>query len=407
VRISVVLLSSVVRSLSFPRPIPADGEPSVELYNDELSQLAEKNLNTWFSAPWLYAEGYLYRLLRSYFVQTQDWSSRDPFYAQKIKTFQHSATSIFKISTTMHGLDSDKEELRSDPEKLKILFNEMIQMCLWGNATDLSLLTHLSEDDIRHLQSVGKDAQAARKQFILKDDQEVIWNQLKSLRGDRIDFVLDNSGFELFTDLVFADFLVTYTPYVSKVVFHPKLIPWFVSDVTPVDFKDTFKVLGDPTFFPADIGSEIEHKHLDYMVSRWNSYLEKGIFSLSVSQETPLGGGTLNAKVAEYWTTGRPYWDMETEAPELFASLVSSGLVIFKGDANYRKLTGDVRWPAWTSFGTALGPLAGCFPLVSLRTIKADVVVGVDKAVAERLDKNEERWRFSGRYALVSFVPLS
>lgn len=36
-----------------------------------------------------------------------------------------------EISTTMHGLDSEKEELISDPEKLKILFNEMIQMCLW------------------------------------------------------------------------------------------------------------------------------------------------------------------------------------------------------------------------------------------------------------------------------------
>lgn len=57
---------------------------------------------------------------------------------------------------------------------------------------DLSLLTNLSEDDIHHLQSVGKDAQAARKKFILKDDQEVIWNHLQSLRGDRIDFVLDN-----------------------------------------------------------------------------------------------------------------------------------------------------------------------------------------------------------------------
>lgn len=191
----------------------------------------------------------------------------------------------------------------------------------------------------------------------------------------------------------------------------PKLIPWFVSDVTPVDFKNTFKVLRDPTFFPADIGSDIEHKNLDYMVSRWNSYLEKGIFSLSVPQETPLGGGTLNAKVAEYWTTGRPYWDMETEAPELFAGLVGSGLVIFKvsfyfmlptrvieyrttlgrrqvshvsitsktclnfqfipsateSEAFYLfkrkvlrsnfdfRLTGDVRWPAWTSFGTALG----------------------------------------------------
>ena len=39
-----------------------------------------------------------YRLLRSYFVQTQHWGSRDPFYVQKIKTFQHSATSIFSTN---------------------------------------------------------------------------------------------------------------------------------------------------------------------------------------------------------------------------------------------------------------------------------------------------------------------
>jgi len=65
------------------------------------------------------------------------------------------------------------------------------------------------------------------------------------------------------------------------------------------------------------------------MVSRWNSYLEKGIFSLSVPEETPLGG-TANTRAAEFWTTARPYWDMETEAPELFASLKGSGLVIFK-----------------------------------------------------------------------------
>jgi hypothetical protein len=41
-------------------------------------------------------------------------------------------------------------------------------------------------------------------------------------------------------------------------------------------------------------------------------------------------GGTLNIRAAEFWTTARPYWDMETEAPELFASLKGSGLVIFK-----------------------------------------------------------------------------
>lgn len=75
-------------------PIPGDGQPSVELYNDELSTLAENRKNTWFTAPWLYAECYLYRLLRSYFVQTQHWRSRDPFYEQKIRTFQQSGTSI-------------------------------------------------------------------------------------------------------------------------------------------------------------------------------------------------------------------------------------------------------------------------------------------------------------------------
>jgi hypothetical protein len=43
------------------------------------------------------------------------------------------------------------------------------------------------------------------------------------------------------------------------------------------------------------------------------------------------------------------------------------------------------------------GPIGGSFPLLSLRTNKADVVVGVDREVAERLDQSEEKWRVSGR----------
>ena len=43
------------------------------------------------------------------------------------------------------------------------------------------------------------------------------------------------------------------------------------------------------------------------------------------------------------------------------------------------------------------GPLAGSFPLLSLRTNKADVIVGVDRQVAERLDQSGEKWRVSGR----------
>ena len=52
----------------------------------------------------------------------------------------------------------------------------------------------MSQEDIAHLQSVGKDAQEARKAFILKDDQAKVWEHLKSLKGKdaRVDFVLDN-----------------------------------------------------------------------------------------------------------------------------------------------------------------------------------------------------------------------
>ena len=38
------------------RPIPADGEALVDEYNAELARLKERGKNTWFTAPWLYAE---------------------------------------------------------------------------------------------------------------------------------------------------------------------------------------------------------------------------------------------------------------------------------------------------------------------------------------------------------------
>ena len=38
------------------RPIPADGEALVDEYNSELARLEEHDQNTWFTAPWLYAE---------------------------------------------------------------------------------------------------------------------------------------------------------------------------------------------------------------------------------------------------------------------------------------------------------------------------------------------------------------
>ena len=190
-----------------------------------------------------------YRYIRSYLSQSSHWKFYDPFFSQKQATLQGSGEAIYsssihrsqlaitfshsfflkkEIATTFHELDGQKDALENDLEKLEVLFKEMIQMSLWwvifcsetallilstfrGNATvgssqwlfssmarqffafqDLSLLTHLTPEDISHLQSVGKEAQQAQKKFILRDDQEAVWSHLKGLKHERIDFVLDN-----------------------------------------------------------------------------------------------------------------------------------------------------------------------------------------------------------------------
>ncbi|KAL1741870.1 hypothetical protein HDZ31DRAFT_66503 [Schizophyllum fasciatum] len=375
-----------------------DGEPHISLYNSRLEELKKEGKHTWYTAPWLFAECYLYRLLRNYFV-TAGLSDYDPFYKQKIETFEKSSAAVLQLTSTLHMLESSPT---TDPAGLEILFKEMIQMCLWGNATDLSLLTHLTVEDIARLQSVGREEQEKRAQFILRDDQRAIWQRLQNMGGKkRVDFVLDNAGFELFTDLVFADFLVTYTPYVDKVVFHPKLIPWFVSDVTPPDFNAAIEALARADFFPSSQASEAGA--VQQVVSRWKKYLTDDTFSLSVPLDTPLGGDGQKGIKAEFWTSPHPYWNMRTEAPSLWRELhEESGMVFFKGDLNYRKLTGDVKWPASTPFETALGPLAGTIPVAALRTNKADVIVGLPEDVAARLDETEGiKWRTDGRYAVV------
>ena len=78
------------------------------------------------------------------------------------------------------------------------------------------------------------------------------------------------------------------------------MIPWFVSDVTPPDFKGTIPSLLSESFFsskPTDSSdpaapppqNDESHGYLRQMVTRWQSYLDSGVFSLSVPQETELG----------------------------------------------------------------------------------------------------------------------
>lgn len=339
------------------------------------------------NAPWLFAEAYKYRRLHECFSVSKYWGAYDVFFRQKSDTFSRSGDAVFELSTRF--ADRPKmiqEDGQAKQEQLKLLFMELTQVCLWGNATDLSLLINMTEEDIKNLQSTGGAHLADTEKNILGNDLVKLWEHVSQLKGGRIDFVLDNAGFELYCDCVYADFLIQ-SGLVNEVRFHGKRFAWFVSDVTRKDWNWLLNSMVYGHLFNGR--SEDELASLKRLGERWKQYEKEGKW---IYEQHP------------FWCTGYTFWDLKNEAPDLFLHLSESDLVLFKGDLNHRKLTYDCHAPPATQFDVAIGPLAsesGAPPVASLRTIKSDVVVGITDADAARLDKEEPGWKISGKYAVV------
>ncbi|HRV96659.1 MAG TPA: ARMT1-like domain-containing protein, partial [Anaerolineae bacterium] len=97
-----------------------------------------------------------------------------------------------------------------------------------------------------------------------------------------------------------------------------------------------------------------------------------------------------------FWNSSRFFWEIP---PSLTASLAQSQLVIFKGDANYRRLVGDSRWPAAVPFADVVPYFPA--PLLTLRTLKSDPIVGLPPGQAEALDREDAEWRVNGKRGVI------
>ncbi|WFD29550.1 hypothetical protein MSPP1_000559 [Malassezia sp. CBS 17886] len=368
------------------RPIVDDGEADVPLWNKAISKyFREKDF---MNAPWLFAEAYKYRRLHECFSVSRYWKDYDVFFRQKCDTFARSSTAVFELSTRFAAkYEEDKSpELAMRESVRKLLFLELTQISLWGNATDLSLLINMTEEDIKEIQSTGGEHLASTEKNILGNHLNALWNIVAGLHNGRIDFILDNAGFELYCDCVYADWLIQ-SGIAREVHFHGKRIPWFVSDVTRKDWEWLLNSMAYGSLFPHSTDAEMDS--LRELGHRWKQYVKEGKW---IYEQHP------------FWCTGYTFWSMPSEAPDLFHSLSESDVVIFKGDLNHRKLTYDCQAPSDTPFDIAIGPLAQeeCAPtVVSLRTIKSDVVVDVLLEASQRLDLEEPGWRISGKYAVV------
>ncbi|RWS25561.1 protein-glutamate O-methyltransferase-like isoform X1 [Leptotrombidium deliense] len=350
----------------------------VQQWNNAFVALRDKQGNvTWFDSPWLFVECFMYRSFTHFFQSSLYFRCFDPFEEQKNDAL---ISSLNTAKCMAEHLCRQRSESR-DFNQLRNDFITFLALCLWGNHCDLSLSSgnKCVQDD-----SYVKDLHSFNS-YILCNDSQALFDfvfKLKSLsKVVTIDIVVDNAGFELFSDLCFVEML-----YLTEILnadsslirFHVKKMPWFVSDALKKDFH-----------WLLDYLSNCENSTvLQELGNKWKSLLKDN--SWIIIEE-------------DYWTLPNDYSDMQRVDAKLYSKLEEADLIIFKGDLNYRKLTGDLMWDHRTPFITALRGFLPS-PLCSLRTIKADVVVGLEsESVYCDLPSN---WRTTGQYALVQFASV-
>ncbi|MCX7790555.1 MAG: damage-control phosphatase ARMT1 family protein, partial [Chloroflexaceae bacterium] len=231
---------------------------------------------------------------------------------------------------------------------------------LWGNQADLSLWPA----------DAGDGPGGA---MLLADDGPAVLIHLDGLiaRLATVDVVLDNAGAELVHDLLLADALLARG---LRVRLHAKAHPTFVSDATVDDTRDTIAWLAERPGPVAAAGRLL----------------------------AALATGRLTLHDDWFWTSPLAGWEM----PEaLYHTLATSGLLISKGDANYRRWLGDRHWPADTPLEAVLGYVPA--PLLLLRTCKSEVAIGLDQARVAAATARDPQWMTSGRWGLVQFVRIT
>jgi Damage-control phosphatase ARMT1-like domain len=270
----------------------------------------------WTGTPFLWAESYFYRLLlEAVGYFNGPAAGVDPFRPSK-------AASLAGCST---------DGLADAGGNAWLRFAHRIQISLWANNGDLGAQLDWSPETVN-----------GRRTTVLVDESLRLWRMLaKSL--STVVIILDNAGPELVADLALADHLI-HTSRALQIVLHHKPYPYYVSDATLADVLDA-----------VDFLATVDVPRFQRLQEAFKT-------------------GRLRSWTHPFY--GRPEGFAEAP-PEVVAELANADLIVAKGDLNYRRIVGDRKWP----YGTKLSSVAGYFasPLALVRTIKSDVVVGVNQ----------------------------
>jgi uncharacterized protein with ATP-grasp and redox domains len=306
---------------------------------------------TWLDVPWYWAEAFFYRriLEATRYFQPGPWRGVDPFALKKRTEWAPNAA-----PATADAF------LRGRPADPEIGFVRAVHASLWGNRTDLSytIAAHLGGAAAPH-EEVGN---------LLVDDTALLWQGLTARSNARVAMLVDNAGTELVMDLTLVDLLLSQG-LAGGVCLHVKPQPFYVSDVMARDVTDALEAL------PAGGAAAAA------LAERLREYLIQG-----------------RLEVFDHWLYASSLFFFEMPQ-DLRERLAAMDLVLVKGDANYRRLVGDVHWPPSTPFEQAASYFPA--PVSALRTFKSEVVVGLPPGRAETLDVEDPNWRVNGRRGVI------
>lgn len=334
--------------------------PDAQAWDSYVTQYLDQN---WLEVPWFFVEFYFYRRIleaTGYFRVGEASYGADPFNWQKRQGLESARKPIGELASLVGEMIRTGE---AGGESIASL----IKASLWGNQADLSMWPVNGDEG-----GIAPDREA-KSERILADHTDKVVEHIMGIKPDpsRIDLVLDNAGFELVTDLLFVDYLLT-TETADTLCLHPKVYPIFVSDVIPADLEWT----------------------LDQLAAGENQALRESVSRLREHQKC----GRLWICNDLFWTSPLSMWEMPAE---LRKELAQSDLVLFKGDMNYRRLLGDRHWDYEVPFAEIMAYFPS--PVVAIRTLKAEVVCGLRPGQAVEAATKDPEWMVNGEWGVVQF----
>ncbi len=339
-------LEKLAHSLETDAPIPPLDDPVWA------ALLARHRGETWQNTDWFFAETYTYRLI----VAAVGWhdAGRDPYAPHKIEEIRSPA--LQQTLDLALALPPDDARLAA-----------LLLADVWGNRIDLS---------IKGIAAHGSTGSATD---LLVDERQIALDHLLSREPGEVHLVLDNAGTELALDLVLADALLDGAA--DRVILHAKRHPTFVSDAT---YDDVLTFLAAMTGRDSITG-----------IKGFGAAAKE----VGTRLQTALIDGRLLVEPDIYWNSGWFLWEMPPRFEDFFSR---AALVIFKGDANYRRIVGDALWDTATPFSQVVEYFPA--PLLALRTLKSDPLVGLAPGQADQLDASAANWRTDGKRGIAQFA---